>query len=441
MNGADLHEFQIDRRHILGGAAAALAFTALPAHAKRAPRARNPLARSNNLGWDRVQAMFDSYVAEKRVPGLVGSIARGTDDASFIVSGTIARDDTRAMDPDSLFRIYSMTKPITGMATMLLIEDGKLALDQKLADILPAFANPQVLIDPDKGLDARPAKSAITIRQLLTHTAGLGYNIVTKGPLRDEYNRLGITPGQVSRKPIPGIKPVVTAPSLTEFADRLAGLPLIADPGTIWSYSVSIDLLGRVIEVASGMAFDTFLKTRIFDPLGMTSTFFQVPASEAPRLTTNYGISPFGKFPIDPGKDSIYLDKPPFPFGGAGLVSSARDYDRFLRMLAGYGAVGRTRIMKTETAKLAMSNLLPAGFDTTKSTLNGQGFGAGGRVTISATDPLSAGIGTFGWGGAAATIAWVDPTRGIRAGGYAQFMPDESMPFRTDFGKAVYASL
>jgi CubicO group peptidase (beta-lactamase class C family) len=120
---------------------------------------------------------------------------------------------------------------------------------------------------------------------------------------------------------------------------------------------------------------------------------------------------------------------------------SARDYDRFLLMLAGYGAIGRTRIMKTATAKLAMSNLLPPGADTKGSFADGQGFGAGGRVTINAGDRLGAGIGTFGWGGAAATVAWVDPTRGVRAAGYAQYMPDQSMPFTADFGKAVYASL
>ncbi len=427
-----MFEAQLDRRQLFGTGAGLLAFTAMPAYAKR--------ARRNNLGWEKIQAMFDSYVAEKKLPGLVAAVARGTDDASFLVAGTIANNDARAMDADSLFRIYSMTKPITGMAIMMLIGEGKLKLDQNLADILPAFANPRVLTDPANSLDARPATAPITIRNLLTHTVGLGYNIVTKGPLRDEYNRLGLTPGQISRKPIPGFPPVVTAPSLTEFADRLATLPLIAEPGTKWSYSVSLDLLGRVIEVVSGMPFDAFLRTRIFDPLGMTSTYFQVPASEIPRFTTNYGVSPLGKFPMDPGKDSIYLDKPAFPFGGAGLVSSARDYDRFLLMLAGHGAIGRTRIMAKETAKLGISNLLPPGAETTGSLIAGQGFGAGGRVTI-ATDPRGSGIGTYGWGGAAATIAWVDATRGIRASGYAQYMPDESLPFRTDFGKAVYASL
>lgn len=425
-----MFDAQLDRRQIFGAGAGLVAFSALPAYAKRA----------NNLGWSDIQTMFDAYVADKRLPGAVAAVGRGTDDASFLVAGTIARDDARAMDPDSLFRIYSMTKPVTGMATMLLIEDGKLKLDQNLADVLPAFANLRILTDPANSLDARPAIAPITIRNLLTHTAGLGYNIVTKGPLRDEYNRLGLTPGQVSRKPLPGFPPVVTAPSLTEFANRLATLPLVAEPGTKWSYSVSLDLLGRVIEVASGMPFDQFLQTRLFDPLGMTSTYFQVPTSEVPRFTTNYGVTPFGKFPIDTGKESIYLDKPPFAFGGAGLVSSARDFDRFLLMLAGYGAVGRTRIMTTQTAKLGMSNLLPPGVDTKGSLIDGQGFGAGGRVSI-ATDARGSGMGTYGWGGAAATIAWVDPTRGIRASGYAQFMPDESLPFRTDFGKAVYASL
>jgi CubicO group peptidase (beta-lactamase class C family) len=428
-----MFEAQLDRRQMLGTGAGLLAFTALPVHARR--------ARYDNIGWKKVQALFDAYVADNRLPGAVAAVARGTDDASFIVSGRIAREQTRAMDADSLFRIYSMTKPITGIAAMMLIEDGKIGLDQNIADFIPGFKSPMVLIDPAKSLDARPSKSPITVRNLLTHTAGLGYNIITKGPLLEEYNRLGITPAVLSRKPIPGVDPRPTAPSLAEFADRLATLPIIADPGTKWSYSVSLDLLGRVIEVASGMAFDAFLKARIFDPLGMTSSFFQVPSSEVPRFTTNYGVSPIGKFPIDPGNDSVYLDKPAFPFGGAGLVMSARDYDRFLLMLAGHGAIGRTRIMKKETAKLAMSNLLPPGTDTKGTFVDGQGFGAGGRVTIAAADRLGAGIGTYGWAGAAATIAWVDPTRGVRACGFAQYIPDQSMPFTTDFGKSVYASL
>jgi CubicO group peptidase (beta-lactamase class C family) len=431
---------ELNRRGIFAGTAGAVAFAAFPA------LARKPKAPAIVTGdWGAARAMLADYVAEKKIPGGAGAVGRGTDAAAFLVSGTLARDNPRLIDADSLFRIYSMTKPITGIAAMMLVEDGKIGLDQNIADFIPGFKNPMVLVDPAKDLTARPATGPITIRNLLTHTAGLGYTIVTKGPLLDEYIRLGLAPGQISKKTLPGLKPVKLAPSLEEFANRLATLPLIADPASKWSYSVGLDLIGRIIEIASGMPFDAFLKTRIFDPLGMASTWFQVPTSELPRLTTNYGVSIFGKIPIDAPDDSIYAEKPAFPFGGAGLVSSPRDYDRFLQMLAGYGAIGKTRLIKTETAKLAMSNLMPATADTKGTLIDGQGFGAGGRVTLKPAEGVGAGggagVGTFGWGGAAATIAWVDPVRQIRAAGYAQFMPDQSMPFTKDFGKAVYAGV
>lgn len=425
-----MFDAQLDRRRLLTGAAGLGALALLPAGA---------LARQNAGAWTKVQAMLDGY-APSRLPGVAAAIARGTDDAEFLFAGTLAADNQRAIDADSLFRVYSMTKPITGIAAMMLIEDGKLGLDQDIGEVLPLFKNPRVLVDPAKDLSARPASGPITVRHLLTHTAGLGYSIVTKGPLLDAYLKRGLVPFVASRQKLPGVPDAIPAPSLAMFADRLAGLPLIADPGTRWSYSVSLDLLGRVIEVAGGMPFDRFLQTRLFDPLGMTSTYFRVPASELPRLTTNYGILKQQRIPVDGGPKSIFGDPPPFPFGGAGLVMSPRDYDRFLLMLAGYGAIGRTRIMKEENAKLAMSNLLPPGATTEGTYAAGQGFGAGGRVTI-APDRNGAGIGTFGWGGAAATIAWVDPTKRVRASGFAQYMPDTSMPFTNDFGKAVYASL
>ncbi len=385
---------------------------------------------------------MDAYTSDGRVPGLAAAIGHGTDDAEFLFSGTIAKGNTRAVDADSLFRVYSMTKPITGMAAMMLIEDGKIGLDQPISDFLPAFKTMTVLIDPTKDLSARPATRPITVRNLLTHTAGLGYTIVTKGPLLAAYVKLGINPSSLSRKQIPGVPTVVPAPSLEEFANRLATLPLIADPGTKWSYSIGLDLMGRVIEVASGMPFDRFLQTRIFDPLGMTSSYFQVPASETGRLTSNYAVIPGMLFAVDPGSASVFSDKPAFPFGGAGLVMSTRDYDRFLLMLAGQGAVGRTRVMKTETAKLAMSNLMPATVTPENGFEGGQGFGAGGRV-VTRAEPGKASIGTYGWGGAAATIAWVDPVRQLRATGMAQYFNQNNANPKTqfpgDFSKALYA--
>lgn len=422
----------LDRRHFLGASALTAGLATAPAFA-RMPLAPKPAS------WSPVLAAMQGFIDKKYIPGAAAAIARGTDAPEFLFTGALAFDNPAAVNQDTLFRAYSMTKPVTGMAAMLLIEDGKLKLDQNIADFIPGFANPKVLTDPDKSLDARPAKAPITVRNLLTHTAGLGYSIVTKGPLLEAYLKLGITPAAASRKPLPGQPNVATAPSLAEFADRLATLPLIADPGTRWSYSVSLDLLGRVIELASGKAFDAFLQERIFTPLGMTSSWFQVPESEMKRLTTNYFQAPFGAFPIDPGADSVYLDKPAFPFGGAGLVSTPRDYDRFLAMLMGEGAIGSRRIMKRETAQLAMSNLVHP--DTKmESFVKGQGFGAGGRVTIN-SGKNGEGVGTFGWGGAASTIGWVDRTRGIRASGWSQIMTMGEQPFVDGFTKSVYESI
>lgn len=422
----------LDRRRFLGTTAGLAGLAAAPAWARS--------ARGPSSDWPLVQTAIDGFVRDKYVPGTGAALARGTDQADFLVSGTLATGSNVAITPDSLWRVYSMTKPVTGIAAMLLIEDGKLSLNQNIADLLPEWANPRVAWDAEKSLSSRPAQAPVTVRSLLTHTAGLGYTIVTKGALLKEYMRLGLTPGAVSRMQLPGFDAgAPTAPSLKEFSERLASLPLIADPGYKWSYSVSLDLLGRVIEVAAGVPFDAFVQKRLLDPLGMTSTYWRVPEGEIPRLTTNHFALPNTTIPIDPGPQSIFLDQPAFPFGGAGLVSSMRDYDRFLAMLMGEGALGDTRIMKAETARLAMSNLVHP--DTKmESFVKGQGFGAGGRVTI-ADDPQGSGIGTFGWGGAASTIAWVDRTRGIRASGWAQIMTRGEQPFTTAFGKAVYGSL
>jgi len=420
----------LDRRGFIGAGAVGAGLLGVPAWARKP-------TRGISSSWPAVQAYLDDNVARKYVPGAGAALARGTDQADFSVAGRINKAaDAPPVTPDSLWRAYSMTKPVTGITAMLLIEDGTLSLDQNIADFIPGFASPRVLVRAD-AMATRPAQAPVTVRTLLTHTAGLGYNIVTKGPLLQEYLKLGLTPGAVSRKVFPGFEPVApTAPSLEEFANRLATLPLIADPGTRWSYSCSLDLLGRVIEVASGMPFDAFMQKRLLDPLGMTSTYWQVPESEKYRLTDNYFEAPFGAITVDPGADSIYLDKPAFPFGGAGLVTSMRDYDRFLAMLMGLGALGRTRVMKRDTALIAMSNLVHPKTQM-GSFVTGQGFGAGGRVTIK-DDPQGSGIGSFGWGGAASTVAWVDPARGLRVSGWSQIMTQADQPFTTGFGKAVY---
>ncbi|WP_343519604.1 serine hydrolase domain-containing protein [Sphingomonas sp.] len=425
----------------LAGGAAALAIVAVSGAFGQAVTA--PPAQDLTVAADAVPALARAYVADRKTPGIVIAYAKGDRAPNFAAAGKIADDEDAAKaDPDSLWRVYSMTKPITGIAAMMLVEDGKLKLDQPVSDFIPGFKSMKVLTDPANSLATRPAARPVTVRNLLTHTAGLGYTIVTKGPLLKEYERLGITPGAISasveveaRKTRPG--------SLKEFADRVATLPLIADPGTTWSYSIGLDVLARVVEVAGGMPFERFLQTRMFGPLKMTSTYWSVPESEIGRFATNYLWAGENRIPFDPAKSSAYIAPPSFPYGGAGLVMSARDYDRFLHMLLNGGTVDGVRVMKPATVRLAMSNLLPQGVVFRGPSGDSPvplGFGAGGSVSL-ADVPGGPGKGTYGWGGAAGTLAFVDPANKVRVTAMVNYFPSEKWPLRRDVVKAVYADL
>ena len=381
-------------------------------------------------------ALFDGYVAQDKMPGIVGAFGVGDGPTMFPSAGKISDDpNAPAAGPDSLWRVYSMSKPITGMAAMMLIEEGKLNLDDPVSKYIPAFRDMKVATSPDTSLATRPATRPITIRNLLTHTAGLGYTIVTKGPLLKEYERLGILPLSVNAAMEEKMRPV-RPKSLEDFANRVASLPLIAEPGTKWSYSIGLDVMGRVIEVASGMSFERFVQTRLFDPLKMKSSFWQVPQSEVGRLVTNYAFVGDTRTPLDPAANSVFLQKPSFPYGGAGLVMSARDYDRFLHMIQDGGSLDGVRVMKPETIALATSNLLPPGVvfggiggGTGGTQGRNMGFGAGGSVVL-ATTPNGPGKGTYAWGGAAGTIAWVDPVKHSRGNVMVNYVPADRIPLR-----------
>ena len=422
----------VSRRSLLHGGAIAGAGLA----AASLPLSRAALAQSRGE-WTAVSALIDDYVGRERVACMVAALGWGQADPTFIARGTLGFESPVRVDADTLFRIYSMTKPVTGMATMMLIDEGRLGLDQELAEILPAFADMQVQktydgpITPD---NLEPAARPITIRHLLTHTAGLGYGIVQQGPIAEAYRRRGLVPGVVSRLETPGIFRGTPAPSLAIFADRLAEMPLVYQPGTWWSYSVGLDLLGRVIEIVSGEDFDAFLRNRIFEPCGMESTFFQVPAGERHRLATSYFSLAGMLLPIDIGANSIYLDKPAFPFGGAGLVSSARDYDRFLQMLAGYGEIEGRRVMSEDAVRLATSDLLPdtlapgGGFEFGTRAF---GYGAGGLVGKGDAE------GLYGWFGAAGTAGLVNLRYGLRHSLMTQYMPAQLYNLQEAFPVAV----
>jgi CubicO group peptidase (beta-lactamase class C family) len=424
---------QFTRRQLGGSAAALAAFIALP----------RPVGAQASIPfeerWPAVSALMRGYVGEGKVANMVAALGLGMAGPEVQALGRTSFTSGLPVDADTLYRIYSMTKPITGMAIMKLIEEGRLTLDTPVAEVLPKFAQMQVQKVYDGPITAdnlEPAVRPITIRHCLTHTAGLGYSIVQQGPLAEAMQARGVVPGLVTRlQSLPGFRGTAV-PSLELFADRLAELPLVYQPGTRWSYSVGLDLLGRVVEVVSGQSFDAYLQQHFFDPLGMTSTWFQVPRAQAQRLVASYFLVGDTLVPIDLPQDSLFLDPPPFPFGGSGLVSSARDYDRFLAMLANGGALAGERVLRPETVALATSDLMPATLATDGGFASGGrafGYGAAGLVGRGDAE------GLFGWFGAAGTCGLVNLKLGLRQTLMTQYMPAPAYPVQNDFPLAVAA--
>jgi len=393
-------------------------------------------AHAAPAAWPRVTALVDRYVGERKLAGAVATLGFGEAPLMPIVRGAEGFDDADPVNADSLFRVYSMTKPVTGMAAMMLVEEGKLGLDQELADVFPEFAAMQVAIDPAKGLESRAAATRITMRHLLTHTAGFGYATVRRDKVSMELLARGVTPGLVSRLSIPGLTSNAPIPAADEFIRRAAAVPLVAEPGTRWSYSMSLDILGLVIGKVSGAAsFEAFLQERLFGPAGMASSFFQVPRDRTGRFTTNYAVLGSVPLALDKADSSVYLDPVPFAFGGAGLVTTPADYDRFLKLLVNGGRIGGKAVIPERAVALGMSNLLPDGTDLRGTMVEGAGFGAGGRVGMGQD------AGTFGWSGAAGTVGFVNARLGLRAGLYVQFMPPGVLPIQQEFTEAARADV
>jgi CubicO group peptidase (beta-lactamase class C family) len=427
-------QFELSRRNLLRGSAwlgGAAALSAVPLG--------RVLAQAQAAGieaqWPAITAMIEKYVRRRKVSGMVAALGWKDQAPGYIARGKEGFDDRDPGGPESLFRAYSMTKPLTGMAAMILIDEGKLKLDQPLADFVPEFANMQVAIDPKLGLDARPAKTQITIRHLLTHTSGLGYAVVGRNKVADRLFALGVNPGIVTKRKIKGLNDGPPTPGPDDFLRLTATVPLVAEPGTKWSYSMSLDVLGLVIGRAAGTSFEQFVKDRILGPCGMVGSYFQVPQTASGRLTTNYSYFLGSPVAIDkPGK-SIYQDPIPFAFGGSGLVTSPADFDRFLTMLVNYGTVVGSRVMSEAAVRMGTSNLLPEAADLTGTWVAGQHFGAGGVVGTGKDE------GLFGWSGAAGTIGFAQMKLGLRTSLYVQYMPQNKLPILSEFPKAVGADL
>jgi CubicO group peptidase (beta-lactamase class C family) len=364
--------------------------------------------------FDTLDARFEALAAEGARPGYAAIVARGTAIAHVSEAGAIDIGTGEAFTVDSPVRIASMTKPVTAVATMMLVEDGRIALDDPVSNYIPEFADLRVAASPVADaagvFETRAPETQMTVHHLLTHTAGLGYIFDGQTDLGRLYIENSLYSGEGD---------------LEARMQQLAALPLYTDPGQRWIYSYSNDVLGRVIEVASGMPFEDFMETEIFEPLGMTSTgfFFEdVDFSEA-AMSPLYVHSEDGSLVEYP--ESFMPD---WPSGGGGLVSTASDYIRFAMMLANEGALGDVRILQPETVALMMQP------HTTEAQL-GDGweartYGYGGYVALAPEDGEEAsGLpGDFGWGGFFDTVFFVSPATGVSAVALTQIQPGPNRP-------------
>lgn len=368
--------------------------------------------------WKAVQGTLDEFIRARNACGAGMAIRYGDSEPAYPHAGTIAFDSTQPFDENSICRLYSITKNVTRIATLLLVEDGKISLDQPVTSVLPEFSNLKVMIDPEKGMESRPAKNTMTMRHLVTNTSGLG-NWTPGSDSGEELHRLyrerGITPGNFGeglRRP--GYGP--QAGSMEEMVRRVAELPLAYEPGTVLHYSIGFDVMALVIERVTGKPYGAFLEERLWQPLRMTSTGFQVAPGDAKRLTTNYdateqiavtepdpGLPPKWRLQDDRAT-SDWLKPPHLLAGGASLLSTARDFLRYAQMLLNDGALGKTRVMKVDTARLATGNIQPPG-----AADPNEGAGAGSRALLRGAPIIPPGM--VGSGGSAGTLFWIDQER------------------------------
>lgn len=377
------------------------------------------------------------YIEPGRIPCAQVQISRRGELVHETLLGQADRERGKAIVTDTLFRIYSMTKPITSLAFMMLVEEGLVALDDPVSRFIPEWKNLGVFAAGAGPYMTTPPTRPMQMIDLLRHTSGLTYGFQNRGNVDAAYRKLKIADTH-------GL-------DMDGFVAELAKLPLEFSPGEAWNYSISTDVLGVLVERISGMPFQTFLQTRIFDPLKMTDTGFQVREDQRPRFAACYNATPSGGLTLqDDPETSPYLTAPNFHSGGGGLVSTAKDYMAFCAMLGNGGALDGQRLIAPRTLKLMASNHLPGGQDLThlsrslfsEATNAGVGFGLGFAVTF---DPVKAMLtsspGEYYWGGAASTAFWIDPVEDIQVVFMTQVLPSSTYAIRRELRTLVYSAL
>ncbi|MFI6132549.1 serine hydrolase domain-containing protein [Micromonospora sp. NPDC051141] len=388
----------------------------------------------------RIDEHFARYVDDGRLAGWQVVVTRRGEIAHSSTYGLRDREAGTPVEADTLWRIYSMTKPITSVAAMMLWEQGRFELTDPVSRWLPEFADVRVY---DRGSVLKPytvpATEPIRIWHLLTHTAGLTYGFAQVSVVDGLYRAAGFDLG------VPAGADLATASA------GLATLPLLFQPGTSWNYGVSTDVLGRLVEVVSGQSLDAFFAERILRPLGMTDTRWWVDATDAKRLAALYAPHPAtGQAVRADGIGRAALAAPGWHSGGGGLVSTAADYHRFTQFLLRGGELDGTRLLGPRTVRFMTRNHLPGGRDLasfspegfSETVLHGIGFGLGFAVVL---DPVPArvpsSVGEFYWGGMASTAFWVDPVEEVTALLFTQLMPSSTYPLRSQLRQLVYSAL
>ncbi|MFF8802981.1 MULTISPECIES: serine hydrolase domain-containing protein [unclassified Methylobacterium] len=386
---------------------------------------------------ERIDAWMRAYVESGRLAGLSVSVLRGDKTAFFRAHGHADLARERPFAADTLTRIYSMTKPLTSLAVMMLYEEGRFQLDDPVARFLPEFGQMRVATGGNRArLETEPARRLITIHDLLTHTSGLTYGFM-EATLVDALYRQNEIDFQTSTLP------------LGELVARLAQQPLLAQPGAEWNYSVATDVLGHLVAVVSGLDFADFMRERILRPLGLHDTDFFVAPDKRERFAANYALDRTGSLRLyDDSVGSRFLEPPPLASGGGGLVSTAGDYLRFCRLILNLGELDGVRLLGRKSVALMLMNHLPGDLASmgqprfAESSYAGIGFGLGFSVML---DPARAQIlgtpGEVSWGGVASTSFWIDPDEDMAVVLLAQLVPSSALPLRRELRVLTYAAL
>lgn len=402
----------------------------------------NITARPETVGLSRdrlarIDDWMKRYVDAGKLPGMMTVIARHGHVVDWRSYGYRDVEAKKDVADDTIYRIYSMTKPITSVGIMMLYEQGLFQLDDPIHAFIPAFKDVQVYKSGDaKSWDGEAANEPITFRHLLTHTSGLTYAFMQATPVDAIYraNKVEFNPGRGTLKAM---------------VDKLAKMPLLAHPGAEWNYSNATDVLGRLIEVISGKSLPKFFEKEILGPLGMVDTAFHVPKEKVGRFAAMYEPTPEGKMKlIDAPAKSHYLKPPETPSGGGGLAGTAGDYMRFAQMLANKGELDGVRLLGRKTVEYMTSNHLPGDMADmgqprfSETSYEGIGFGLGVSVAL---DPQKAQVlgspGEYGWGGAASTNYWHDPVEGTTALLFTQLRPSSTYPIRRELRVLVNQAL